>query len=112
MSRSPPKILVAMKSKLLVNSNKKCNLSLLANKGVLLTDVIPQNFMYSLFFFRSILSASKSIGADFSFFLTPGIFEDAVSVLGLNSLGSSFFDSASVLSAYLRGKYAPHFGQS
>jgi len=112
LSRSPPKILVAMKSKLLVNSNKKYNLSLLANKGVLLTDVIPQNFTYSLFSFRSILSASKSIGADFSFFLTPGIFEDAVSVLGLNSLGSSFFDSASVLSAYLRGKYAPQFGQS
>jgi len=85
---------------------------LLANKGVLSTVVIPQNFTYSFLPFRSILSASKEIEADFSFFLTPCIFEEAVSVLGLNSLGSSFFDSASVLSAYSGGKYAPQFGQS
>jgi hypothetical protein len=87
-----------MKSKLLVNSNKKCNFSLLANKGVLSTEVIPQNFTYSFSPFRSILSASKSIGADFSFFLTPSIFEEAVSVLVSYSLGSRFLDSSSVLS--------------
>jgi len=87
---------------------------LLANKGVLSTDVIPQNFTYSFIPFRSILSASKSIGADFSFFLTPSIFEEAVSVLGLNFLGSRFFDSSSVLSTYSKrlGKNLLQFGQS
>jgi len=87
---------------------------LLANKGVLSTDVIPQNFTCSFLPFRSILSASKEIEAGFSFFLTPCIFEDAVSVLALNSLGSSFFDSSPVFLTYLKrlGKNLPHFGQS
>ncbi|NVM18901.1 MAG: hypothetical protein HWN80_14390 [Candidatus Lokiarchaeota archaeon] len=86
---------------------------LLAYNGVLSTEVIPQNFTYS-FPPRSILSSSKEIAVNTSFFLTPCIFEDAVSVLGLNSLGSSFFDSASVLLACgkrLRKKLL-HFGQS
>jgi len=65
---------------------------LLANKGVLSTDVIPQNSTYSSSPLRLILSASKSIGGGFFFFLTPSIFEEGVFVLGLNSLGSRFFD--------------------
>jgi hypothetical protein len=49
-----------------------------------------------------------------SFFLTPCIFEEAVLVFGLNSLGSSFFDSTSVLLAYWKrlGRNLLHFGHN
>jgi len=87
---------------------------LLANRGVRSTEVMPQNLTYSVSFSKVISSVSIEIAVPFSFFLTPSIFEDAVSVLGLNSLGSRFLDSRSVLLAYLKrsGRNFLHFGQS
>ncbi|MHA2288868.1 MAG: hypothetical protein ACXABG_08775 [Promethearchaeota archaeon] len=60
---------------------------------------MPQNLMYSFPPFKSILSSSKEIADLASFFLTPCIFDEAVLVFGLNSLGSRFIDSLSVILA-------------
>ena len=79
-----------MKSKLFVNSNKYCSLLLLANKGILSTEVIPQNCMYSSAPpfpppFNIIFSSSKENLVASRFTVTlPFNFEEAVVVLGLN----------------------------